>query len=120
MVADLSDPPAGLPPLAGRGPDHPPPPPRPGNRGTAVAATGSVPLPADSAPAAETKDGRAQLRTLLAEAAAAPALRAPDAKPAPAASGTTVVAAGFSSSPLGDLTTGRFTGPAVKPVAVVR
>jgi uncharacterized protein YcbK (DUF882 family) len=132
VVADLSDTlgtgatttPAG---------QHPLPPVRPGARSILVAAAGSSPalVPeaevSPSAQAREMKEDRTRLRSLLADAAIAPAPRvhASDSKPqaapsSPAANAPAVLAMGFSSAPMGDLTTTRFSGPAVKPLPVLR
>ena len=120
--------------------EHPLPPHRPGASAFAVASA-AVPVappaqavPGTSAakahaapdPVKEAKDDRIQLRTLLADAVGAapargsePAATAREATSA-GARASSVLAMGFSSSPMGDLTTGRFTGPAVKPLLVIR
>jgi uncharacterized protein YcbK (DUF882 family) len=115
--------------------DHPLPPPRPGAPVVAVAAVGPAALPAvQPAPAApgaaramapasaakDPRDEKAQLRTLLADAANGPVAREPAPKPQPVTRAGAVLAMGFSASPMGDLTTSRFTGPAVKPLPVAR
>jgi len=115
---------------AGSMPAHPLPPPRPLARiadspaklEAAASTTASVPAPRDAG-----KGDRTQLLGLFSEAASARTASQPArAKPQPVA-GTELVTAqgpalklGFSSSPNGDLTPGRFTGPAVKALPVLR
>ncbi|HEX2137456.1 MAG TPA: DUF882 domain-containing protein [Microvirga sp.] len=117
---------------ASPGAQPPLPPVRPGARTIAVAAAGPVglpsaePEPSGRAPAADMREEKNRLRALLAEAAIAPAPRprAPEAEPRPraepAAGASSVLAMGFSAAPMGDLSPNRFTGPAVKPLPVVR
>ncbi len=129
---------AALPASASAGIPHPLPPPRPGLRPVQVAAAGPVALPraADPAPAAApprtpAPDDRAALRALFSDAVTAPppaargsvtvaSARAQTTVPAGVtlASGTTLKS-GFSSA-ADDLPVGRFSGPAVRPVPVVR
>nr|WP_246215904.1 DUF882 domain-containing protein [Microvirga makkahensis] len=97
------------------------PPPRP-DRAIVVAAASPVDIPVTGStpkiPAKNTKAGMA----------AAPEIKAPPTK-APQKPVTALSALmsaepsihmGFSSKPVGDLATNRFTGPAVKPLPVVR
>ncbi|WP_112663900.1 DUF882 domain-containing protein [Microvirga flavescens] len=78
--------------------NHPLPPPRPGARAIAVAAAGPVELPAKPNSAAKDK--------------AAPA-------PSPLAANAALHMS-FSSKPMGDLATNKFSGPSVKPLPVLR
>jgi hypothetical protein len=97
---------------------HPLPPPRPDLRPIVVAAASPVDIPVTgSTPKEVTK----------AKPAAAPEAKAqPATKKPPATALTALMSAepslhmGFSSKPVGDLATNRFTGPAVKPLPVVR
>ena len=113
--------------------EHPLPPARPGARSILVAAAGSPPVQvveSDHSPSPSAhgiNEDRIRLRTLLVDAAIAPTpqIRAPDARPqpvpsSPVAKAPSVLAMGFSSAPMGDLTTTRFTGPAVKPLPILR
>nr|WP_230531469.1 DUF882 domain-containing protein [Microvirga roseola] len=89
------------------------PPPRPGLRPVAIAsarpvdipvATGSTPRDTKPKPQAKAPAAKAQpVTTLTALLSAEPALHM-----------------GFSDKPVGDLATNRFTGPAVKPLRVLR
>jgi uncharacterized protein YcbK (DUF882 family) len=104
--------------------EHPMPPPRPAAApvvvaSLGVAATASVaPLPI--AAAARQALPQPQLRP------AAPAPVPARTKAAPVSSGSLVTAAGtglklgFSTNPMSDLSPNRFTGPAVKPLPVIR
>jgi len=113
------------------------PPPRPGPRPVAVASLGALPiLPSSSpaaipAPAAAGKDSakpasqNSQPRLAVSDNAKVAVVvsktKAGAAVPAGAlANSSSSPAMGFSSKPAGDLATNRFTGPAVKPLAVVR
>jgi hypothetical protein len=71
---------------------------------------------APGARAAPARDDRVRLSALLADAAGDAPRGAEPRAPNAAPSGGPVLAMGFSSSPMGDLTTSRFTGPAVKPL----
>lgn len=107
------------------------PPPRP-DRTIAVAAAGPVDIPVTgSTPKEPLKDTKAKV--VAAPAPKAPAPKAPEPKAPPASaprkastSLSTLMSSepslhmGFSSKPVGDLATNRFTGPAVKPLPVVR
>jgi uncharacterized protein YcbK (DUF882 family) len=132
VVADVSETP-GTGATSTPAGQHPLPPARPGARSILVAAAGSPPalVPeaevSPSALARETTEDRTRLRSLLADAAIAPApqVRASDPKPpaapsSPVANAPAVLAMGFSTAPMGDLTTNRFSGPAVKPLPVLR
>ncbi|HZH10998.1 MAG TPA: DUF882 domain-containing protein [Microvirga sp.] len=97
------------------------PPPRP-DRPIAVAAAGPVDIPVTgSTPKDPPKDSKAK-------AAAAPAVKpAPDHTPQKSATALSALMSaepslhmGFSNKPVGDLATNRFTGPAVKPLPVMR
>ncbi len=117
-----SNPIPGLPEL--RGPvevaavQHPLPPPRPNLRPIVVAAASPVDIPVTgSTPKAPAK----------ATPAAAPEAKAPPAAKKPPTTALSALMSaepslhmGFSSKPVGDLATNRFTGPAVKPLPVVR
>jgi hypothetical protein len=111
----------GLPEL--RGPmevaavQHPLPPPRPDLRPIVVAAASPVDIPVTgSTPkeAAKTKPAAAP------EAKAPPAAKKPPTALSALMSAEPSLHMGFSSKPAGDLATNRFTGPAVKPLSVVR
>jgi uncharacterized protein YcbK (DUF882 family) len=99
----------------------------------AIPAAGAAPAaPLQRAAAAAPADERAALRALFAAAAdepeprAQPGLATARAKPAPVAPASLVAGPGpglklgFSQAPAGDLGSGRFTGPAVKPLPVMR
>lgn len=114
VLAELrgaAEPPAGT-------PSAPLPPPRPDLRPVAVAAAGPVEIPVATT-GSTPKDAKAK-----------PAAPEPKAPPAQAKVPATALSAlmsaqpslhmGFSSKPVGDLATNRFTGPAVKPLPVVR
>jgi uncharacterized protein YcbK (DUF882 family) len=98
------------------------PPPRPSLQPVVVAAAAPVEIPATTGstarPAARDEKPRAQP---AAEAKSAPAQKSP-----PVTALTALLSAepslgmGFSAKPMGDLATNRFTGPAVKPLPVVR
>jgi len=117
-----SNPIPGLPEL--RGPvevaavQHPLPPPRPNLRPIVIAAANPVDIPVTgSTPKAPAK----------AKPAAAPEAKAPPAERKPPTTALSALMAaepslhmGFSNKPAGDLATSRFTGPAVKPLPVVR
>jgi uncharacterized protein YcbK (DUF882 family) len=132
---------AALPPMPPRRPDEimtgalgaPMPPARP----VELAAMGPVPVPGTTSPRARlADDDRAALRALFAAAAtptapSSPPVRPPlvattRATPQPILTGTLVadigpaLNLGFSSAPTGDLIATAFTGPAVKPLPVLR
>jgi uncharacterized protein YcbK (DUF882 family) len=97
---------------------HPLPPPRPDLRPIVVAAASPVDIPVT---------GSTPRELAKAKPAALPEAKAPPAakKPPPTALSALMSAEpslhmGFSSKPVGDLATNRFTGPAVKPLPVVR
>jgi hypothetical protein len=101
------------------------PPPRP-DRAVAVASAAPVDIPVTGStpkdlPKASARD--ANTKTASAPEPKAPAAHAPQ-KPATALSALMAaepsVHMGFSNRPVGDLATNRFTGPAVKPLRVVR
>jgi uncharacterized protein YcbK (DUF882 family) len=121
--------PAGL-LVALQGIDHPAPPPRP-SRSIAVASASpdaiSMPtVPTEAATKEPAKSDRDQLRALAAHPPAAHAPAVPSrTKPAPVPLGSLLTAGpslttSFSTEPMGDLATNRFTGPAVKPLSLVR
>jgi uncharacterized protein YcbK (DUF882 family) len=100
------------------------PPPRP-DRSVVVASASPVDIPVTGSTPRNLKD--------LSKDARKKPSAAPEAKAPPAASHQTSATAlsalmsaqpslhmGFSSKPVGDLATNRFTGPAVKPLPVVR
>jgi len=95
----------------------------------ALAAAGPIsPQPAPGAPAkapqaqpaataVALKDDKGSLRTLVADAVGnGPRGTDPAKASSSGLHAGAVLAMGFSSSPMGDLTTNRFTGPAVKPL----
>ncbi len=93
------------------------PPPRPDLRPIVVAAAGPVDIPVTGSTPKEVAKGK--------PAAAPEAKSPPGAKKPPTALSALMSAEpslhmGFSSKPTGDLATSRFTGPAVKPLNVVR
>lgn len=100
--------------------DHPLPPRRPGAAITvAAAAPIDMPITGSTAPTrAALKDEKAK--------PAPPAKVADAAKSKPVTTARALMTAGpsldmgFSSKPMGDLATNRFTGPAVKPLPIVR
>jgi hypothetical protein len=101
---------------------HPLPPPRPDFRPVAVAAAGPVDIPVTGSTSRDApKDAKPQ-RVQPAAEAKPPAA----AKQAPLTALSALMSAqpslhmGFSSKPVGDLATNRFTGPAVKPLPVIR
>lgn len=116
-----SNPIPGLPEL--RGPmevaavQHPLPPPRPDLRPIVVAAASPVDIPVTGSTPKEVAKARP---------AAAPDAKAPPAPKKPPTALSALMSAepslhmGFSSKPAGDLATNRFTGPAVKPLNVLR
>ena len=100
---------------------HPLPPPRPDLRPIVVASASPVDIPVTgSTPKALPKAEKAK------PASAPEAKAAPAAKKPPATALSTLMSAepslhmGFSNKPVGDLATNKFTGPAVKPLPVVR
>ena len=106
------------------------PPPRP-ERAIVVAAASAVDIPVTGStpksPAeAQPKDARA--KTVSAPEVKSPPAKAPPARTAPQPvtalsalmSAEPSIHMGFSDKPVGDLATNRFTGPAVKPLPVVR
>ncbi len=121
---------------------HPLPPPRPTARPIQVASAGPVALPAPAptpaavparspaaspAPSREASaEDRASLRALFSTAPSAPAssqatirlaqVKTQDAPAVTSLSAGSAPQGGFSTKPAADLTTGRFTGPAVKAV----
>ena len=102
---------------------HPLPPPRPDSRPVVVASASPVDIPVTgSTPKDIQKDGKQQPRPLPVPEAKAP----PASRPSQTTALSALMAAepslhmGFSSKPMGDLATNRFTGPAVKPLPVVR
>jgi uncharacterized protein YcbK (DUF882 family) len=131
LVADVPES-LGTGATSGPAAEHPLPPARPGAHSILVAVAGSPPVrgaESDRSPSASAgviNEDRIQLRTLLVDAAVAPApqIRAHEARPQAVSSSpvakTPVLAMGFSSAPMGDLTTTRFTGPAVKPLPILR
>jgi uncharacterized protein YcbK (DUF882 family) len=110
---------------------HPLPPPRPALRPVAVASIGDVialTAAADRAAPAAAAEPRVQLRPAASDTTGAtrPPAEPPKARRAAPIPGGVVAAAsaglnlGFSSRPTGDLTSSRFTGPAVRPLPVLR
>ena len=103
--------------------DHPLPPPRPVAQPVVVASLG--PVPSATQAIAPAPKPAAPLPQLRAAAPGAPAV-ATKPKARVAASGNLVTAAGsglhlgFSADPMGGLSPNRFTGPAVKPLPVLR
>lgn len=99
------------------------PPPRPGARPVAVAAASPVDIPVTGSTAKDLKPAKP---LPAPEPKVAEVKMAPVAKPASGTALSALMAAepalhqGFSSKPVGDLATNRFTGPAVKPLPVVR
>ncbi|WP_246179840.1 DUF882 domain-containing protein [Microvirga thermotolerans] len=96
------------------------PPPRPGGQAVTVASAAPVALPAPAVREAVRPEAP---RSSLAETKAAPPPAR--AKEPPVAARALLTAGpslqmGFSAKPVGDLATNRFTGPAVKPLPVVR
>jgi uncharacterized protein YcbK (DUF882 family) len=108
-------------------PAHPLPPMRPHARPVAVASLdprSATPVPSAPAVAGKGED-RFQLRALFSDAAGTPEATSTKPKPRPAPAENVAVAAaplnlGFSAKPMGDLSASRFTGPAVKPLPVLR
>jgi uncharacterized protein YcbK (DUF882 family) len=97
---------------------HPLPPPRPDLRPIVVAAASPVDIPVT---------GSTPRELAKAKPAAVPEAKAPPvAKKPPTTALSALMSAepslhmGFSSKPVGDLATNRFTGPAVKPLPVMR
>lgn len=97
------------------------PPPRPDLRPIQVAAAAPVDIPV-----ATTGSTSRDTKPAKPQPAAATKAPAPAAKEAPATALTALMTAepslhmGFSKKPVADLTTNRFTGPAVKPLKVVQ
>jgi uncharacterized protein YcbK (DUF882 family) len=98
--------------------EHPLPPPRPDLRPIMVAAASPVDIPVT---------GSTPKELAKAKPAAAPEAKAPPAAKKPPTTALTALMSaepslhmGFSNKPVGDLATNRFTGPAVKPLPVVR
>jgi hypothetical protein len=107
--------------VASTAPDpHPLPPPRPALRPITVAAASPVEIPVPTAPAIKAAQKYEK------PAAVAPSKPAPEPRKAPPSALSTLLSAepslttGFTSKPMGDLATNRFTGPAVKPLPVTR
>ena len=102
---------------------HPLPPPRPDLRPVAVAAAAPIALPATTGSTARAEP-RSEKPKLPQPGAQEKPPQAPKASPVSAL--TALMAAepslsmGFSSKPMGDLATNRFTGPAVKPLPVTQ
>ncbi|WP_414472004.1 DUF882 domain-containing protein [Microvirga sp. M2] len=106
------------------------PPPRP-ERAIVVASasavdipvTGSTPKTPAKAPQKDTKASQVPASAVSLPEVKAPAAKKPQ-KPATALSALMSaepsIAMGFSNKPVGDLATNKFTGPAVKPLPVVR
>jgi hypothetical protein len=97
---------------------HPLPPPRPDLRPIVVAAASPVDIPVT---------GSTPRELAKAKPAAVPEAKAPPAAKKPPTTALSALMSaepslhmGFSSKPVGDLATNRFTGPAVKPLPVVR
>jgi hypothetical protein len=110
LVADLASDP------------HPLPPPRPDIRPVAVAAASpiDIPVPTGSTIKDVVKEEKPKTRP-VAEAKSPPAPKKPPATALGALlSAEPSLSMGFSSKPMGDLATNRFTGPAVKPLPVMR
>lgn len=97
--------------------NHPLPPPRPGARPLAVASATPVDIPVTGSTSREPSVTKQKL-SAVAEVKA-PKKPLPGTASALLSSGPSVQM-GFSSKPMGDLATNRFTGPAVKPLPVVR
>ncbi|NIX77954.1 DUF882 domain-containing protein [Microvirga terricola] len=93
------------------------PPPRPGQRPVTLAAAAPVDIPTTGSTARDAaKDAKAK-----AEPAHRPApAHAPNAAASALITSGPSLNMGFSAKPMGDLATNRFTGPAVKPLPVVR
>ncbi len=103
------------------------PPPRPALQPITVAAAAPVDLPVSTGPVTTGSTARQAIRDEKPKPQPAAAAKAPPApKNAPVTALTALLSAepslgtGFSSKPMGDLATNRFTGPAVKPLPVVR
>ncbi|MCB8822394.1 DUF882 domain-containing protein [Microvirga rosea] len=102
------------------------PPPRPSGRAVAVASAAPVEIPVQApAPARTTNLTVEKPKAAAAETKSAPSKDGKDKAQHPAAPRALLTAGpslnmGFSSKPVGDLATNRFTGPAVKPLPVVR
>jgi uncharacterized protein YcbK (DUF882 family) len=100
---------------------HPLPPPRPELRPIVVAAAAPVDIPVTGSTSKDLpKDARAPKIQPVAEAKAPPAPRKPATALSALMSAEPSLHMGFSSKPMGDLATSRFTGPAVKPLPVAR
>jgi len=88
-----------------------------------IPVTGSTPKPPAKTPPKDLKVKTAAVPEVKAPAAKAPPAKAPE-KPVSALSALMSaepsIHIGFSSKPVGDLATNRFTGPAVKPLPVVQ
>ncbi len=108
---------------------HPLPPRRPDLRPVMVAAAAPIDLPATTG--STPKDGKEAKQAHepkgVPEVKSAPEAKASSAAKKPPATALSALMSaqpslhmGFSSKPVGDLATNRFTGPAVKPLNVVR
>nr|WP_262028710.1 DUF882 domain-containing protein [Microvirga sp. Mcv34] len=104
---------------------HPLPPRRPDLRPIVVASASPVDIPVTgSTPKAPPKAEKAKPEKAIP--VAAPQAKAPASAKKPQTALSTLMSAepslhmGFSSKPVGDLATNKFTGPAVKPLPVVR
>jgi uncharacterized protein YcbK (DUF882 family) len=100
---------------------HPLPPPRPDLRPVVVASAGPVDIPVTGSTPKDLP------KTAKAKPAPEPVAKASTAAKKPPATALSALMSaepslhmGFSSKPVGDLATNRFTGPAVKPLNVVR
>nr|WP_245439281.1 DUF882 domain-containing protein [Microvirga aerophila] len=99
---------------------HPLPPPRPSMRPIAVAAASPVEIPVPSLPAHKPA-AKEDKPTPAAVSKAAPApKKGPPTALSALLSAEPSLSTGFTSKPMGDLATNRFTGPAVKPLPVTR
>lgn len=102
------------------GPSHPLPPPRPDARALTVTSTASIDVPATGSTPRDARPSKPQV-----SAEQKPPMAPKPTEQAPTALSTLLatqpsIHAGFSAKPVGDLATNRFTGPAVKPLPVVR
>lgn len=96
------------------------PPPRPDQRPITVASAAPIDIPVTgSTPRTLPKDTKAKPAPVEAKPAAA-AAKKPATTLSALMSAEPSLHMGFSSKPVGDLATNKFTGPAVKPLPVVR
>jgi uncharacterized protein YcbK (DUF882 family) len=107
--------------VASAAPDpHPLPPPRPAMRPITVAAASPVEIPVPTAPAVKAPPKEDKPAPVAQSKPAPSPKKTPPSALSALLSSEPSLTTGFSSKPMGDLATNRFTGPAVKPLPVTR